>query len=484
MTLKDPSEQEIAAFKEAHKQWLKAEAIQCNNIYELHQVYRKWLYLEEDDIDFIDVALAALLDREIPGDPVWLYLIAPPAAFKTELLRSFRVYPKAYTLDTLTTATFISGKAEKNKDTDEYEPIAGILRDIDGNTVVVKDFTTILNSSEETRTEIYGQLRSIYDGFFEKAFGTMRRKVSVESTIGLLVGVTPIIDKYTKMQSALGERFLKIRNNPDDWNAAQRALQNEGKERFMRQELGNAVKSFLETLDFTEIPELSQEQEEIILKMAMYVSRLRANVWKTYEHGRIIDIEIFGAEMVKLLAIIRGHQNVASEDMLTLGRVAKDTAEPRQQSIIDFYVSTSLDAFLDPKDIAGSVKGLYRTNVRNHLEIMEALECVSHNDEGHYGLTEKFKDYVRAVYSIPSVSLQKKHKKGLFRKEAKGTHIRDQGLREKAIWIMEQLSMGASTSDDLAERMDIPVNEMDKLLALLEREGSIFQVYGSWRTTK
>ena len=83
----------------------------------------------------------------------------------------------------------MSGLTEKDPNTGERIPYAGILQDLDGKTVIIKDFTTILNSSEETKTEIYGQLRSIYDGFYEKAFGTMRKKVSIKAVIGLLVGV-------------------------------------------------------------------------------------------------------------------------------------------------------------------------------------------------------------------------------------------------------------------------------------------------------
>ena len=158
------------AKQENFQQWKAAQTVSCPTLEELHELFKKWLYLEPQDTEFIEVTIAALLDREIPGDPVWLYAIAPPGGVKSELLRTFRVYPKAYTLDTLTPSTFVSGKAEKNKETDEYEPIAGILQDLDGKTVVVKDFTTILNSSKEAKTEIYGQLRSIYDGFFEKAF--------------------------------------------------------------------------------------------------------------------------------------------------------------------------------------------------------------------------------------------------------------------------------------------------------------------------
>ncbi len=279
-----------------------------------------------------------------------------------------------------------------------------------------------LNSSEETKTEIYGQLRSIYDGYYEKAFGTMREKVSIEAVIGLLVGVTPIIDKYTRMQSSLGERFLKIRNNPDRWKAAEQALKNESKEAQMRDELSYATKTFLESLDFSKIPEISVEQHLDILRMAMYVGFMRANVWASYESGSVVDMELMGSEvptrlakqfkhLVKLLAIVRGHDKVIDEDMVTLGRVARDTAETKKQAIINHFVEyggRTLEMCFDPVDIAGHVKGLFRTNTRNHMDVLQALDCMYQTDAGLYGLADEFREYVWEVYRLPQLTLQKK----------------------------------------------------------------------------
>ena len=64
------------------------------NLEELIDLYKRWLYLEETED--IEVALATLLDREIPGDPIWLQIIASSGDKKTEILRSFKDYNKAY----------------------------------------------------------------------------------------------------------------------------------------------------------------------------------------------------------------------------------------------------------------------------------------------------------------------------------------------------------------------------------------------------
>lgn len=497
---------EQKAYQQRHQKWLvhqeTIQGINCTNLPEYHEYLKKWLYLEPTDIAFIDVALAALLDREIPGDPVWLYLIAPPGGVKSELLRAFRVYNRAYTLDTLTTSTFVSGLSEKDKETGERVPVAGILRDLDGRTVIVKDFTTILNSSEETKTEIYGQLRSIYDGYFEKAFGTMRRKVSVEAVIGLLVGVTPVIDKYTRMQSSLGERFLKIRNNPDRLKAATRALENGGKERQMRAELARATETFLQSLDFTVIPEISSEYREDILKMAMYVGYMRANVWETYENGRVVDMELMGSEvptrlakqfkhLARLLAIVRGRKYVSEEDMKTLGRVARDTAETKKQAIIAHYKEwggRGLEVCFDPSDIAGHVSGLFKVNTRNHMTVLQALGCMYVADNGRYGLTDEFKSYVKAVYRIPPppLTLPKKPKNGSFGKPTKREGVPDEPGRlrvdTKQLRIYLRPQKEALTDEEIAESLNWSLERTRKILAVTDRDGATYQPRpGYWR---
>ena len=363
--------------------------------------------------------------------------------------------------------------------------------------MIVKDFTTILNSSDETKTAIYGQPRSIYDGYFEKAFGTMSDKVSIQAVIGLIVGVTPIIDKYTRMQSALGERFLKIRNDPNRRKAAERALRNEGKEVQMRYELAQATESFLESLDFSVIPNISDKFDLDILNMAMYVACMRANVWVSYENGSLVDMEVMGSEvptrlakqfkhLVKLLAIVRGHKAVTEQDMRTLGRVARDTAEPKKQAIIDHFVNydTKLELFFDPVDIAGHVKGLYRTSARNHMNVLQELECMLEDEKGHYGLTDDFKEYVWAVYRLPRSPLLKKPKNGLFRKQdtLEGMSPHSYGLQEKLIKVKAYVGKGLETAEEIAEESGIPLEGVKQLLIVLERDGVVIQPKpGSWR---
>ncbi len=115
--------------------------------------------------------------------------------------------------------------------------------------------------------------------------------------------------------------------------------------------------------------------------------------------------------LVKLLAIVRGHDSVTESDMATMGRVARDTAEIKKQLILDHFVKydKKLELCFDSTDFAGHIKGLHRMNARNHLEILQALDCMYQDDRDRYGITENFKEYVWAVYRIsPPASYKKK----------------------------------------------------------------------------
>ena len=164
------------------------------------QILSHWLYLE--DFQAIDIIMATAISICLPGDPVWLFLIAPAGSSKTELLRSF-TGNLIYTISTLTPQTLISGlKGVKDAD---------LLPKLNGKVLIIKDFTSILSKKNEDQTAIFADLREAYDGYLEKSFGSGVGTKRHESKFGLIAGVTDAIDKYRVVHSQLGERFLKCR---------------------------------------------------------------------------------------------------------------------------------------------------------------------------------------------------------------------------------------------------------------------------------
>ncbi len=68
---------------------------------------RKWLHI--DDGEILDIVLACMIAEKVGGDPLWLFLIAPPGGSKTELLRSFSNPDYFHHLSDMTSKTLITG---------------------------------------------------------------------------------------------------------------------------------------------------------------------------------------------------------------------------------------------------------------------------------------------------------------------------------------------------------------------------------------
>jgi hypothetical protein len=90
-------------------------------------VYEKWLILK--DHTPIYAMLGAIAANLLPGDPVWLGLIAPPSSAKTELLNSISGLPHVIQAATVTPSGLLSGTPDKQKDKGAR---GGLLRQIDG----------------------------------------------------------------------------------------------------------------------------------------------------------------------------------------------------------------------------------------------------------------------------------------------------------------------------------------------------------------
>ena len=375
----------------------------------VHETLKNWLYLEASDLEYVDIVLAAALDRDIPGDPLWLEVIGPSGAMKSELLRAVSTYHKCYTLDTMTTNTFVSGSPSK-----DGQP-KGILQDLDGKIVVLKDFGVILAMPDKERYEIFAQFRQVYDGTFEKATGNMRKKVTVHATIGLILGCTPNIDHHQQLQTKLGERFLKVRQSPNGDAVTKRAVENLGKEAEMRRDISMTIGAFFGWLNhptntngLSKIPEPTKKQTETLRKLAIYVSKMRAWVYtKVNRQGELYDMEVPEPEiagrvvkqlkkLVQALAIVRGHDTITEEEMNAARRVARQTAIPKRLLLIEALMNNPMEE-VPIREVVNQT-GMLFNSLR--IAMFEArglgiLDCKEEVERGPPVFSEREREYVQ-----------------------------------------------------------------------------------------
>ena len=133
---------------------------------EVIEVFGRWLIMK--DPTPLYAVFGAVAANLLPGDPVWLGIIAPPSSAKTEILNSLSNLPNVVQVSSLSPASFLSATSKKDQNKDAT---GGLLRQIgEFGIIVLKDFTTILSLRPEANQEIFAILREVYDGHYSPSF--------------------------------------------------------------------------------------------------------------------------------------------------------------------------------------------------------------------------------------------------------------------------------------------------------------------------
>jgi hypothetical protein len=331
-------------------------------------------FLLLNDPDVLPIMLGGFAAHRFGGTPVWLLMVAPPSGTKTELIRALWGAPGVYPLSELTSKTFASGLETHGED-------PSLLHRLTNEVLVLKDPTTVLEMYQEERQAILAQLREIYDGRFDKAWGT-GKELHWQGRLGFLAGVTPIIDSYHSVLSVLGERFVLFRMiQPDREQSARKSLDNAKVEPTMRASLAGAVQSFLAGLPTT-APEVPQEAKDRLVNLANFVTRCRSGVVRDRYRRELEYIpepemparfvkQLF--ELLRGVAVVLGHDEATGEDMDRVARVALDSI-PAVRRVVLRAVATmpTVDDTLKTTAISQAVQYASAT-VRRALEDLQAL---------------------------------------------------------------------------------------------------------------
>jgi len=246
---------------------------------ELHREFARNLLIY--DLDIVTVIVAAAVANRLPGEPFWLFLIAPPASLKTELISALGGLKFIHPISDLTAQTFASGMNGK-KDPSLLPKLSY------GTVLTFKDFTTVLSMHRDRRHEIMSQLREIYDGSYSKSWGT-GKTLNWKGKIGLIAGVTTIIDTHYSIYQTLGERFVQFRlPQPDPTDVAKIAMMNQGQEGVIRGKLAAAVKNFFGRVNLDDVPYLNSETIDKLAELSSFVVLARSGVVRDSHGGREI----------------------------------------------------------------------------------------------------------------------------------------------------------------------------------------------------
>jgi hypothetical protein len=360
-------------------------------IEETLKVFDQWLLLK-DQTPVITI-LGAVAANLLPGDPVWLGIIAPPSSAKTEILNSISMVPNVVPVATLTPAGLLSGTSKRLRDV-KGGACGGLLRQIgEFGIIMLKDFGSVLSMRPDAKAETIAALREVYDGSWTRVLGTDGgRSLHWSGKIGLVFGATGVIDSHHGVIGAMGDRFLFSRLAPLSRGQFNHALKHVGPAtKQMRKELAEAVAGLFagRRAEPQKITDDEIRQIDAVISLAV---RLRGAVERD-RHSRQME-SVLGAEgtariglsLERLLAGLDTIGVPRATAIAIVKTVALDSVPPLRLRAYDHLRNARRrDDFLNTEDFidvdtstVAQALGLPTNTVRRVLEDLAAyglIEC-------------------------------------------------------------------------------------------------------------
>ncbi|WP_426612916.1 bifunctional DNA primase/polymerase [Bradyrhizobium sp. McL0616] len=253
------------------------------------KIFREWLLLDDDTP--VLAMLGTVAANMLPGDAIWLGIIAPPSSAKTEMLITLANIPHTEMVGTLSVAGLLSGTPRRQQAAGSK---GGLLQKIGAfGFLVLKDFGSILSMRPEAKAELLAALREVYDGKWTRIIGADGgRTLQWAGKIGLLFGCTRVYDSYYGVISELGDRFLLCRMEPNG-KQFHHAIRHANRAPQMRARLVEAVTDLF-AHPLPPARDISDREINWMNDILQIAVRLRGAVKRDYRTRELEDI--YGAE--------------------------------------------------------------------------------------------------------------------------------------------------------------------------------------------
>ncbi len=382
--------------------------------------FKKWLYLKNTDA--IKLAATTILSTSMPGDPLWMFLVAPPGGSKTEILSAFNNCSNVYLTSSLTPHALVSGANER----DGQDP--SMLPKLNEKTLIIKDYTVIIGKKEQDKEEIFSIFRDAYDGYTSKDFGNGIKR-SYHCHFSILAGVTPVIYNQGMQQAGLGERFLKYYigesiNHPSEIEMMRRAMRNVSQESVMRAELSAVAKQFIE-YKLTELskpgfkyPTIPEDVETKLLYAVQYAAQMRGTVTRDLRNNDIVTSKPFRevgtrlsknlAKLLINLAFVLGKTQVDMDDFAIVKKVVLDTIDQRAEEVVRkiYLTCPTLDDTIATREVARRTR--YNTStigrIMNDYNLLRIIERTGKNNKFEWTVSSEVREYIEkgGFYTLES----------------------------------------------------------------------------------
>ena len=350
-------------------------------IQRLFSIFNQWVRMSDDLRTALRYELAIVLSQELPGDPLWGYIVAPPGSGKTLLTAPLAGSERVSMHSTITPKALVSGfEGAGGKD-------PSLLPQLDGKCAVFKDWTEVMALHPDGIAELYATLRGAFDGHVVKNYGTGRKR-EYHVHFSMLAAVTTCI--HAHKEATLGERFLKLEiMQGHGWNADAEiaaALEGVSDEKERQVALKRALGEFLaREVDVKNLPKIPLDYKTRLKHLVHLVAALRCEVVREKGMDRTMEYkpqpEIptrLVKQLAKLaicLAIVESNKVVGAVEWEIVVRVAESTTNPMFFEICSAIVNNGWKTV--SRDEIRKATQLPLTNVRRCLDDMELIGIVA-----------------------------------------------------------------------------------------------------------
>lgn len=238
-----------------------------------------------DDWDAVDLLMAIALAHKTKGNMIWLRLIGASGSGKTEILRTL------LNLDEFCTAgeSFTPSAIRRGYKPDDKE-LPRMLERWNGKLVITKEFAPMLTKKPDERVEVFGLLRSVWDGSLDADYGSLEGHIHQKTHFDWILGSTGYIEQQRTLDILLGSRFIDLHwNKPNDrLEAARKAVFNDSILASIQYQLAESLHHLIRNSEvYDEIP--NDIELNWVVKIADVVCKARSVVYRDGQH-EVLDV--------------------------------------------------------------------------------------------------------------------------------------------------------------------------------------------------
>lgn len=332
--------------------------------------------MHHPDFLAIRACLATAKSLDIDTVPVWMLLIAPSSSGKTSYyVRCCEAYPRYQMSDEISMAGVSSANARTWGQ--------GLLNKLGTLGLwLMSDFTVVLNMREERRNELIGIQRRIFDGKYERwANG---EKQEWKGRVHVVAGVTPGIERFHRVNSDLGERFLQIRVDRSSSCIdliRKTDLQRQHWQQF-QDEILEGAKLFLDVAPISPFLPLSIARQ--IMDWADFISLGRVSTDCNYK-DEIVNVghqegagrlhqQLSGLAIAD--AILMGDAEVGPRQLQLIERVAMDCLPWKRRAILSWFRTDEAIIIPEVRNLSGITHPVAFSRAIDELEAIGAIERI------------------------------------------------------------------------------------------------------------